>query len=346
MSLSTPARIRRLALSVRQIAAALVLLGVASVLSGTPEPAPAGFLFATFKGEHTPLTEQIYFAISEDGRNWKALNDGEPALVSSLGEKGVRDPYLLRSHDGSQFYLIATDLSIHLNPDWGRAVTAGSHNIVVWESSDLVNWSEPRLCQVAPDDAGCTWAPEAIYDEENGNYLVFWASTTGRDAFAKHRIWAARTEDFRTFGEPFVFIEKPTTVIDTTIVNDGERYYRFTKDEKYKSISMEQAPKLAGPWADVPGFTLSRLRGFEGPECYPLKSATDGHRGSWCLILDQYSKGTGYQPYVTSDLASGNFEEADGFTFPFHFRHGSILPLDAKEFARLQENGGVSLESH
>ena len=52
---------------------------------------------------------------------------------------------------------------------------------------------EPRLVKVAPDDAGCTWAPEAIYDEAKQEYLVFWASTTGRDEFAKHRIWGART---------------------------------------------------------------------------------------------------------------------------------------------------------
>lgn len=304
----------------------------------TLKTAPAGYLFATFKGEQTPMTEQIYFSVSEDGRNWKALNDGNPALVSTQGEKGLRDPYLLRSHDGSKFFMVATDLSINLNPNWRRAVTEGSHNIVVFESTDLVNWSEPRLIAVAPEDAGCTWAPEAIYDEENGDYMVFWASTTARDDFAKHRIWAARTEDFVTFGDPFIFIEKPTTVIDTTIIHEGDAYYRFTKDEKYKSITMETAPRLAGPWENVSGFSLSKLVGFEGPECYLL----DPESGRWCLILDQYSKGTGYQPYVTSDLASGNFEPAEGFNFPFHFRHGSVIPLSAEELERVESEWGVS----
>ena len=60
----------------------------------------------------------------------------------------------------------------------------------------------PRLVKVAPDDAGCTWAPEAVYDEETADYFVFWASTTAGDDFAKHRIWAARTKDFRSFGKP------------------------------------------------------------------------------------------------------------------------------------------------
>ncbi|MDQ8198750.1 glycoside hydrolase family 43 protein [Pelagicoccus enzymogenes] len=318
-------------------------LAAALLLSASPLAAkPAGYLFATFKGEQTPLTEQIYFATSHDGRSWKALNGGEPVLVSEQGEKGLRDPYLLRSHDGEKFYMVATDLNINLNPDWGRAVTAGSHNVVVFESTDLVNWSEPRLIAVAPEDAGCTWAPEAIYDEENGTYMVFWASTTARDDFAKHRIWAARTDDFKTFGEPFVFIEKPTTVIDTTIVNDGENYYRFTKDEKYKSITMETAPRLSGPWSDVSDFSLAHLQGYEGPEAYRLDAPSEGESGQWCLIIDRYSKGTGYQPYVTSDLSSGQFEPAEGFQFPFHFRHGSVIPLSAAELERVESHWGAS----
>lgn len=315
----------------------LFLLAAASLAAAAE---PAGYLFATFRGEGSPMGEQIYYAVSEDGRTWDALNGGEPVLVSELGERGVRDPYLLRKEGGDSYVLIATDLSIHLNGDWGRAVRAGSHNVVIWESDDLVEWSEPRLVEVAPHDAGCTWAPEAVYDAEEGDYLVFWASTTGRDDFAKHRIWGARTKDFREFGEPFVYIEKPTTVIDTTIVRDGDTYYRFTKDEKFKAITMEQAERIAGPWSDVPGFSLARLRGYEGPACYRLEPAADGEPAVWSLILDHYARGRGYQPYVTHDLASGQFEEAEGFEFPFRFRHGSVLPLSAEELERVQAGYG------
>ena len=308
--------------------------------SKTSKNEPAGFLFATFRGEGSPMTEQVYFSLSKDGTKWTALNNAKPVLVSELGEKGVRDPYLLRGKSGDHFYLIATDLSIHLNRDWGRAVRGGSHNIVVWESEDLVTWSEPRLVDVAPDDAGCTWAPEAVYDQENDDYLVFWASTTRRDDFAKHRIWAARTKDFRDFGEPFIYIEKPTTVIDTTIVHDGQSYYRFSKDEKYKAITMEQSERLDGPWTDISNFSLARLRGYEGPACYLIQPASENHSAKWGLILDHYARGRGYQPYVTADLASGSFEEAKGFEFPFKFRHGSVLSLSQDEYDRLESAFG------
>jgi len=296
-----------------------------------------GYLFATFKGEQTPMTEQIYFAVSKDGRNWNALNGGQPVLVSTLGEKGVRDPYLLRSDDGKKFHLIATDLSINLNHDWRRAVRAGSKSIVIWDSADLVHWSEPRLVKVAPDDAGCTWAPEAIYDGSRKEYLVFWASTTASDNFAKHRIWAAWTKDFATFEKPFIYTEKPWTLIDSTIVRENGKYYRFSKDEKDKDITFESSVNLMGPWNDVTNSSLAKMRGYEGPECYLIKSAADGKPATWCLILDQYSKGSGYQPFVTEDLSSGQFKAGEGFVFPFKFRHGSVLPVSAAEYQRLEK---------
>ena len=98
-----------------------------ALLSGTRAPAgDGGFLFVTFKGEPTPMTEQIYFVVSHDGRQWNELNNAQPVLVSALGEKGVRDPYLIRAHDGKTFYLIATDLSAHFHGDWNRNTHAGS----------------------------------------------------------------------------------------------------------------------------------------------------------------------------------------------------------------------------
>ena len=327
-------------LTIRLLLVGLLLAG------GRVRADDAGFLFVTFKGEQTPMTEQIYFAVSPDGRNWSALNNAQPVLVSTLGEKGVRDPYLLRSHDGKMFYLIATDLSINRNGDWGRAQNDGSKSIVIWESTNLVNWTPPRLVEVAPDDAGCTWAPEAVYDESKGEYLVFWASRTGSDHFSKQRIWAAWTKDFTTFSKPFVYIDKPWDVIDTDIVREDGRYYRFSKDEQFKAITMEVSTNLMGPWTDVSGFSLEKVTGYEGPECYQIKPSANGKPATWCLILDRYSNGTGYHPFVTDDLSGGQFKPGEDFKFPFHFRHGSVLPITKAEMAHLINTwGSLKLEA-
>lgn len=314
----------------------LVLL-ILCASGGASAVSDGGYLFVTFRGEATPMTEQVYFMVSENGRDWTALNNAEPVLVSTVGEKGVRDPYILRSHDNQKFYLIATDLSINLsNHNWNRAQTAASQSIVVWESNDLIQWSQPRLIKVAPDNAGCTWAPEAVYDVEREAYMVFWASKTSDDNYRKHRIWAARTKDFKAFGEPFVYVEKPTTVIDTTIVRENGTYYRFTKDEKYKAITMECSSNLMEGWKNVEGFSLANLTGYEGPACFMIDQANDDQPAKWCLLLDWYSRGRGYQPYETTDLSQGHFEKAAPMNFPFHpVRHGTVLPITQEEMFRL-----------
>ena len=125
----------------RRIVPFLMLLG-ASLASFAQEKAYSAYLFAYFKGEGLSQGEQIYFAVSRDGLHWTDLNDGNPVLVSSMGEKGLRDPFIMRSADGEKFYVIATDLKINGNGNWSAAQTTGSKSIMVWESSDLVHWSE------------------------------------------------------------------------------------------------------------------------------------------------------------------------------------------------------------
>ena len=78
-----------------------------------------GYLMTHFTGE-TEFGEQIYFATSEDAKNWTDLNDSERVLESKLGEQGVRDPYILRTPEGDHFYMIATDLRIASGKGWGE----------------------------------------------------------------------------------------------------------------------------------------------------------------------------------------------------------------------------------
>src|SRR5690606_20821360 len=109
--------------------------------------------------------------------HWHELNGGQPVLTSDLGTKGLRDPFIIRSPEGDKFFLIATDLRMFGSGDWDGAQRHGSKSIMVWESTDLVNWTDQRLVRVSPDTAGNTWAPEAYYDPQLGEYVVFWASS-------------------------------------------------------------------------------------------------------------------------------------------------------------------------
>lgn len=118
-------------------------------------------------------------------------------MTSDQGEKGVRDPFILRSAEGDKFYMIATDLKINGGNGWGAAQTSGSQSLMVWESTDLVNWSDMRMVEVSASiNAGCTWAPEATYDPITGEYIVYWASKVSEDNYGKQRVYYAKPEIF------------------------------------------------------------------------------------------------------------------------------------------------------
>ena len=146
----------------------------------------SAYLFVHFVDTQEDATrEQIYFSVSKDGKTWTTLNNKQPYLTSNVGTQGVRDPYILRGEDG-KFFIIATDLSVYnLKNNWTAAAQQGSKSIVVWESSDLVNWSEASLVKINNDNAGCTWAPEACYDPEKDEYMVFWALVVSDDSYQK-----------------------------------------------------------------------------------------------------------------------------------------------------------------
>ncbi|MCI5650241.1 MAG: glycoside hydrolase family 43 protein [Fusicatenibacter sp.] len=294
------------------------------------------YLFVHFTGEEKD-GEQIYFSVSRDGLNWKDLNDGQLILRSRIGTKGVRDPYPVRHPRTGKFYLIATDLRIEAGYGWDAAQYEGSRDLIVWESSDLVHWSGERACTVGIEGAGCVWAPEAIYDEEKEAFLVFWASMVKvpRDAEPKQRIYAAYTNDFQTYSEAFLYIEREQHVIDTTIIRARGVYYRISKDETNKCLILEKSPSLTGTFTQIPSVFLEQLVGVEGPECYPMPDGT-----SWCLIADQFASGKGYLPLITDDLESGEFrvpkrEEYDlGKTKK---RHGGVLLISEEEYERLEK---------
>src|SRR5690606_36076969 len=116
-------------------------------------PSGFGYLLVHFVENPVDHAEQIYFSLSDgdDPLRWRRLFGGEPRLSSTLGTTGIRDPHIVRRPDGG-FHIVATDLRVWATPDpqWNEFTQFGSRSLVVWDSPDLLNWSEPRLVQVAP----------------------------------------------------------------------------------------------------------------------------------------------------------------------------------------------------
>ncbi|NGO09826.1 family 43 glycosylhydrolase [Streptomyces sp. HC44] len=304
-----------------------------------------GYMFSYFTGEGTSDGEQLYAALSKgnDPLKWRELNDGKPVLTSTLGEKGLRDPFIIRSPEGDKFYQIATDLRIYGNGNWDASQRTGSKSIMVWESTDLVHWTNQRLVKVSPDSAGNTWAPEAFYDEARGEYVVFWASklydNEAHTGDTYNRMMYATTRDFHTFSEPKVWIDRGYSVIDSTMIKHDDTYYRLSKDERNntsstpnsKFIFQEKSDSILDPSWDfvAEGIGKGEMSAAEGPLVF--KSNTEE---KWYSFLDEFG-GRGYIPFETTDLASGNWTPSTGYDLPSKPRHGTVLPVTQAEYDRL-----------
>ena len=166
------------------------------------------YLCVHFKEKITPDGEQVYFAKSRDGYNWEQVNEGNPVLTSTMGERGCRDIEIVRLHTGG-FVILTTDLCIarrmdeQHRVDWRAINHAGSKKLCMWKTDDLVNFSEQRLIYFGRDDFGCLWAPEIFFDEENGEYLIHWGSTVKETDFEHMSIYCCTTKDFESFSNDF-----------------------------------------------------------------------------------------------------------------------------------------------
>ncbi len=294
-----------------------------------------GYLYVYFRGFVNGSDEHlsIHIAGSRDGYNWFDLNENKPILESQMGTYELRDPYLLRSVEGDRFYLIATDLNTKDGQGWGPWSMAGSKYLMVWESDDLINWSEQRMVKFANDFIGCAWAPEAIWDPDTEEYLVY---ASGKDLTMDNpgdTVYVVRTRDFRTFTEPEYFVRpfndkgERIWAIDSNIIhaNDG-KFYHFYKQTGH--IEMMVSDHASGPYEYINEFP--RPNG-EGPGSFLVKGTDD----TYALMVDDYSV---YVPYLTTDIASGKFTKAtDTITMPTGSKHGGFLPLNEEEYNRVMD---------
>lgn len=304
------------------------------------------YLFVYFKEKSTPDGEQVYFSISRDGLHWETVHEGAPVLWTYYGTRGARDMTIVRNPKTGRVYIAATDLSIsygvrrYRSDFWKHAGTEGSSSLSIWESDDLVHWTEQRLEEITPYQAafGCVWAPDAIWDPEKEMFLLHWSSSISDDGFERKRIFASYTADFHTFSEPFVLFEEETDVIDSAMYFYDGQYYLFYKGGIPTRVRLAVSDSSTGPFQPMEAFDQSmeqvELGKYEAPTAVQLED------GRWALFIDYYGAhgaDQGYVPFLSSDLSEGTFTQAEQeFSFPYHFKHGTILKITEEEYERIR----------
>lgn len=348
----------------------LCLAGTALLTTAAPTPNPTnharqstdpytGYLFAYFTG-NTLEGENIFFAAS-NGNNaldWTSLNGDQPVLTSDFGERGLRDPFIMRSVEGDRFWILATDLSIGGGTDWDTAQRNGSRYIEIWESTDLVTWGEQRHTLVSEPEAGMTWAPEALWDASIGAYVVYWASKLYAEDDTAHtgdtipKMLYSTTTDFVTFTTPQIWTDFER--IDSTVLESEGTFYRFSKDKgtetgtgcediiEEKSTNLLAVQPPADNWPVVRGCigTDAALGAIEGPTAFRA-NPDDANGEKFYLFVDEYT-GAGYTALETTDIDNPSWAVSANQNLPASPRHGTVLPITQAELDRVNEAYGAA----
>ena len=346
-----------------------VSLAIGAQAAKLRETAPTfeGYLFAYFEGGgNKDMQEHLRFAVSQDAKNWYALNDNRPIVASdSISESGgIRDPHILRGEDEA-FYIVATDMCTAKN-GWKE-----NPGIVMMRSQDLVNWTHAKINLgrdwPAFSDAYWVWAPQTIYDRKAKKYMVYFTlQRTGDNRQSLITYYAYANSDFTAFEhEPRQLFAAKYGSIDNDIIYENGRYHLFykgnTKDANGKEVKngIQQATSknLTGPWKedfkylDVYAGTTTHVEGssvfkLNAQDAAPAANGKGSHQ--YVLMYDLYSSGR-YEYQTSTDLQHFS-SQALSFRKNFFPRHGSVLSVTHDELERVQQKWGYVLthefESH
>ncbi|HEX8355882.1 MAG TPA: glycoside hydrolase family 43 protein [Segetibacter sp.] len=297
-------------------------------------PKYSAYLFAYFTG-NSKSEESIRFAVSKDGYNFQALNGNNPILhskeISATG--GVRDPHILRGADGKTFYMVATDMVSALGWNSNRAM-------VLLKSKDLVNWTSSKVNiqeRFSGNDSLLrVWAPQTIYDPNEGKYMIYFSMKHGKDPDKIYYSYA--NADFTNLATvPKQLFYSPTNgaCIDGDIVNKDGKYYLFFKTEgEGAGIKTAISNSLTGSYILRDKYVQLTKDPVEGAGVFALNNGE-----GYILMYDVYTKGR-YQFTKTTDLQNFTLID-DNVTMNFHPRHGTVMPITDKEYKRLVSKWGL-----
>lgn len=290
------------------------------------------YVFIYFVGNE-PCEERIHLAVSTDGYNFVPLNKNNEIIIQQKGTKSVRDPYILRGKDGF-FYIIGTDM--RCIDGW-----TSNHALVTWRSADLINWIDETIIDIRDfggefSETTRAWAPQAIWDEQEKKYMVYWAnSTVSVDDAA---IYYAYTDDFKTMTTPKLLYARPgIQTIDADIAYNplNGKYYMYFKHDEDQTIAYVKSDNLTGPYLDEPVIVSHASSGVEGSEIYNI-TGTD----TYVMMMDEYGKGR-FTAEQTVDFE--NFEKLNKEDFDYgpNPRHGSVMAITDSEYDALIEKFGI-----
>ena len=352
-----------------------IIIAVPAVITSVASEARDKYLFVYFTGNDDDQ-QQIRFALSEDGLNYKALAGNDPIFYAQKhsehpsSEGYVRDPYVNLGEDGN-YYMICTDLDAYAPTHGGFD---GDTCMYVYKSSDLVNWDElvnldvtaagafegvegTAKTQMYSDPVEKTglsdydfyytrraWAPQWIWDENEGKYMVYWSNF-----FTDWHcgVFYSYTEDFIHFSAPQLLYQARNKTTDNTWQaaidediqfnpSDG-KYYMYYKDEQTATIAYVTADNLTGPYTHDPVKIYNENVGLEGANAFmlgdKLTTFADAYGDGHFVVLES----SDYKNFTIKDSSTYDIDRLSP-------RHGCVVLITKTEYDRLADAYGMSTD--
>ncbi len=299
-------------------------------LAHATEPATAYlFTYFTKNGE-----DGLHLAWSADGYKWEKLNGGKSYLPPTVGRsKLMRDPCVVRGPDGT-FHMVWT--SGWTENDIGYAST-----------KDFITWTPEKEIPVMAHEPTVrnAWAPEIHYDDQRGEFIIFWASTipekfgetagTSENGY-NHRMYATTTKDFVAFTPTKLFYDPGFSVIDATFLHADGKHWLIVKDETRtppkKFLQIAEAAGLQGPFGKLSApFTPTGVW-VEGPTALKIG-------GDYLVYFDAYQTKR-YGAMRSRDLKTWE-DVTEKMSFPdegtpVRMRHGTVIAVPGEIVANLK----------
>lgn len=312
---------------------------------------------------HKDQDHGLHMAYSEDGYTWTAFNDDKPIIAGDTiaDQHGIRDPHIYRGKDGA-YYLAMTDLHVFgvrdgiRKTEWerdGKKYGWGNNRgMVFMKSFDLIHWTHneidftqfPKQQYVVDGDTmtmdwkevGCAWAPETVFDEEEGKMMVHF---TTRQGVGKNTIWYVYMNDTfdKVIGEPHFLAGAPKlkfNIIDSDIIKVGDTYHMFyVSHEGGATPKHASAQKITGPYKFDELYFDGERRGHEAPNCWRRLDKDCNGEPVYVVMFDNFRM---------SPMNFGFVETKDFFTYkPIGYFDDKHSPMKRTNFSE-QKHGAVT----
>ena len=326
------------------------------------------YLMAYFTG-NVGVTQEgkgqaIRFAVSDDGSDFTALNGNAPAILQTTGTHNARDPYIFRGHDGD-YYLVATDATYdsrdyqNVSNVWGVAQST----MTVWHSSDLTHWDSEThidLKDKIPNFNNNVWAPQVIWDDNVGEYLVYFSTAINNVSGKKiYYTYTSDLTDASKYETPNRLVNLSfTNNIDADITAYNGRYVMVLKNEDTARIYLSVSDKLGTDSftksVQIQGGSLEGV-GLEGPQIYKVSDDDTTYK----FIADEYGGNKGFSSVefnmdnlltafdnandgdlvniADSSIATSSVSKISG-TAASSIRHGSVIQITTPQYESLKSS--------